>query len=141
MCLSCQYRWLSDCIFIALSICHRIGKLVVYLLLFSKWFLVFRFRCEVVWNDMPLTLCFSALFRCNGGVFRVRCGGVPGVPDLAHHRGKDAGIFCEGQNRGAALSAGPVGHAASSQARMQRQTAPGSTRAHTSVYAACRVFS
>lgn len=63
--------------------------------------------------------------RCKRGVFRIWCGGVPCFPDVANHRGTDTGVFREGQNWGAALSAGPVSHATSSQARMQRQTASG----------------
>lgn len=70
--------------------------------------------------------------RCDGGVLRVRCGGVPRLPDVAHHRGTDAGVLGERQNGGAALPTSPVGHAASSQARMQRQTATGAVRTHSS---------
>lgn len=88
--------------------------------------------CSVIWGDERTDeMSLSPTCRCNGGVLRVRCGGVPCFPDIAHHRGKNTGIFRERQNRGAALPTSPVSHAASSQARMQRQTAPGGARAQT----------
>lgn len=87
-------------------------------------------------------MSLSSACRCDGGVLRVWCGGVPCFPDVAHHRGKNTGIFRERQNRGAALPTSPVGHAASSQARMQRQTAPGGAREHThfSLHKLLRLF-
>lgn len=143
-CLLRQYDWLSlydAMMFIAPQ--QHLPQDRRMCILPATFFQFVSFCSVQMWSDFKkgmLTFCFFPLCRCNGGVFWVWCGGVPCFPDVAHHRGKDTRIFCEGQNRGAALSTSPVGHAASSQAWMQRQTAPGGTRAHTSLYTTCHVF-
>lgn len=89
----------------------------------SRGWWIWTLSRRLIWRCADkLCLCPH---RCDGGVLRVRCGGVPRLPDVAHHRGTDAGVLGERQNWGAPLPTSPVGHAASSQARMQRQTATG----------------